>query len=245
MSASRVLDMKDVRQRALIWFCVMGAILFLIIVPGAQGFSIVPGSFKTVALNRNGSIDTQAGSHPYEYTVSFEFKHDSEGNPEGDPRDIEVDLPPGLVGNPLAVPRCSHKNFEGLQALCPGNTQVGVLHAEVKGLGTINNPVFNLVPPLGVPLRLGLSAAGLRAIEDASVRTGAGYNAAVTSNNIPTPGIVSVTETGWGVPPDKGHDPAPQSFNGTQVIVCCSSEATPRPFLTLPPSCTGPLVSTV
>src|SRR4029077_20532315 len=135
----------------------------VVLVSGAQGFGIVPGSVTTVALNRDGSIDTQAGSHPYEYTVSFQFEHDAEGAPEGDPRDIEVDLPPGLVGDPLATPRCAHQNFEGQQALCPGNTQVGVLHAEVKGLGTINNPVFNLVPPPGVPARLGLSAAGLRA----------------------------------------------------------------------------------
>ncbi|HYM45297.1 MAG TPA: hypothetical protein VES65_03955, partial [Solirubrobacteraceae bacterium] len=226
----------------------LGAVLTLVLVvfvsvvsSARASFGIAPGSFSTSALNRDGSVDTQAGSHPYSYTVSFRFNQDAKGEPEGEVRDVVLDLPRGLVGDPLAVPRCPHQDFEGQQALCPGDTQVGVLDAQLKGLGRAHAPVFNLVPPPGVPARLGFSATSLNALLDASVRTGAGYGIAVSANNIPTHGIVSITSTIWGVPPDKGHDPERQCVNNGAVVEGCSSEAPPRPFLTLPTSCTGPL----
>ena len=229
-------------------FVALMLIVFLIGVSSARAsFGILPGSFTTTAVERDGTIDTRAGSHPYEYRVDFAINRNAQGEPEGEVRDVEADLPPGLVGNPRAVPRCTRQEFEGSQALCPGDTQVGIVRAVLSGLGEVELPVFNLVPPPGVTARLGFSAVDLNGLEDASVRTGAGYGVAVSANNIPAAGaIVSVSETIWGVPPDKGHDPERHCVNeeGT-VIEGCSSDVEPEPFLTLPTSCTGPLVTTL
>lgn len=218
--------------------------------PGAQAsFGIVPGSFRTVAVNRDSTVDTQAGSHPYAYTVSFAINENAQREPEGNLRDVVVDLPLGFVGNPTAVPRCSRHDFEGQTAFCPGDTQVGVVRAEIQGAGDIEDPVFNLVPPPGVPARFGFSNINLNGIEDASVRTGAGYGVAVTGNNIPVTGVESVSETIWGVPPDKSHDPERTCVNevggAKELVHKCSSDVAPKPFIALPTSCAGPLAATL
>lgn len=235
--------------RAQIYITITALAVSAMSVASAQAsFGIEPDSFQTMAINRDGTPDAQAGSHPYEYTVSFAFNRSAggaEGKVEGHVRDAEVDLPPGMVGNPLAVPRCSQRDFEGQQALCPGDTEVGIVRAVVEGVGKIEIPVFNLVPPPGVPARLGFSAINLNGLEDATVRTGAGYGIAVTAHNIPTPGIRSVSQTIWGVPADPGHDAERQCVTeskGTKsTVMGCASGAAPRPFLTLPTSCSSPL----
>jgi len=222
-------------------------------VSGARaGFGVRPGSFSSSALNGDGTFDTQAGSHPYAYNVSFAFNRDSEGKLEGKVHNIVVNLPPGLVGNPTAVARCPEGDFEsGILSACPGDTQVGVLYIEESGgVGRLGPaPVFNLVPPVGVAARFGVSIAGFDVFEDASVRTGAGYGVRITTNNVPVEGLESVSETIWGIPADKGHDPERQcvgmSASGPFQISGCPSTATPQPFLTLPTSCEGPLVSTL
>ena len=38
---------------------------------------------SATAVNRDGSVDLQAGSHPYEYKVSFALNHNASGNLEG------------------------------------------------------------------------------------------------------------------------------------------------------------------
>jgi hypothetical protein len=206
-------------------------------------FGFVPGSVKTTALNKNGTLTTQASSHPYSYTVDFKLKTDSEGRSEGgEMRDAIVDLPPGLVGSPLAVPRCTRQDFEGLVPQCSPDTQVGVLRPTVPSLGQLAGPVYNLVPPPGVAAQLGFSAAGLNGLLNASARTEDGYGVAVTTNSIPLE-VTVVSVTIWGVPADPGHDA--ERGNALQGNPPVSSSAPLLPFLTLPASCSAPLETTV
>jgi hypothetical protein len=229
---------------------VIGIALF-VMGEAADAFGVVPGKVETTAVNRDGTLDFQAGSHPYAYTVSFEFKQNAEKKElEGQARDIEVDLPPGLVGNPDATPRCSREDFENSFPQCPGDTQIGWAEAQVEGFTLAESPVYNLVPPPGVPARFGFSAANNHALADASVRTGSDYGVTVTDNNIPTDlKIESVSETIWGVPAEESHDferyctsPHPGLESD---IKGCHSDTAAKPFLTLPTSCTGPLTTTV
>lgn len=215
-------------------------------------FGLAPGSVRMRAVEENGTTDTVAGSHPYELRIEFEFSKKIVSGvevPNGDARDIETDLPLGLVGNPRAVPRCSRALFDaGNETKCPGDTQVGRLEAHFVGESTapVSAPIFNLTPPPGVLARIGVQAAGLAAILDASVRTGAGYGVAVTAHNIPTPQIAGVTARVWGVPYDEGHDPERRCIvNEHEINGCGLTEVLPRPFLTLPTSCTGPLSTTI
>ena len=132
-------------------------------------FGLVPGSVSTIAHNEDGSINSQAGSHPYTYDVNFAFNTDTEGHTEGgEPRDVIVDLPPGLVGDPQAVPRCPRQLFEGSAPKCPPNTQVGVLHATVPGVGQANGPVFNVAAPPGVAGELAFSVLNFNALQNVS-----------------------------------------------------------------------------
>ena len=54
------------------------------------------------------------------------MNQNAEEIPEGTLRELIIDLPPGMIGNPFAVPSCTGADFEGVVPLCPGNTQVGI-----------------------------------------------------------------------------------------------------------------------
>lgn len=199
-------------------------------------------SFSAGAFNKDGSVALQAGSHPYEYKIDLTMNQDSEGTPEGTLRDFVVDLPPGMVGNPLAVPRCSGEDFEGSVPHCPGNTVIGVALIKAKGLPTVRTPVFNLTPPLGIPASIGFNIYEANSFQEASLRTGGDYGVSVSDITIPTIRIQSVTETIWGVPADPGHDT--ERGNCLFKVDSCPTDVAPAPFLTLPTSCDAPLKTT-
>jgi hypothetical protein len=190
--------------------------------------------------NNDGTANLRAGSHPYEFSLGVEFNQDAEGIPEGTLREIIVDLPAGLIGNPLAVPRCGGADFEGQIPHCPANTQIGVARINVVGIEeTVLARVFNLTPPFGVPASVGFSIVNENSFQEASLRQ-SDYGVRVSDITIPTAQqIQSITETIWGVPAESGHDP--------ERGVClesggeCPSDLVPEAFLTLPTSCGAPL----
>src|ERR1039458_7288202 len=64
--------------------------------------------FALSATNENGTPDLQAGSHPYALTNTFLLNLPAEGNL----KDVRLELPPGLVGDPNATPHCSYRSEE-------------------------------------------------------------------------------------------------------------------------------------
>jgi hypothetical protein len=229
--------------------CVIGALSVcacsLLTVAGAQAdFGLQPGSVRFEALNSDGTQDTLAGSHPYSFTVRFKLKTLANGLPEGgEARDAKVDLPPGLIGNPSTVPECPQQQFEGQTPTCAPGTQIGILQADVVGLGEIIGPVYNLVPPPGVAARFGFSAQGFQSIQYASVNSEAGYGLHIAAPDFPlTPTVVS--ETIWGDPADPSHD-AQRGEEATNGGAPVASEAPLLPYLTLPASCSSAPQGTV
>jgi hypothetical protein len=227
-------------------FIALAVVVFSLAAPAiAQAdFGLVPGSTKVTALNADGTVDTQASSHPYSFAVHFELNLGEDGLSEGgEMRDTIVNLPPGFIGNPNAVPRCSRQNFEGGNPRCPVSTQVGVLQATIVGVGQIIGPVYNITPPPGVATQLGFSNFSLNALQYASVRSEEGYGLGITVPDLPTE-VVAVTETIWGTPADPGHDAlrGGAAFNGGPPV---ASDAPLLPFLTLPASCGAPMKTTV
>src|ERR1700729_2482510 len=89
------------------------------------------------SIEQGGGVDLRAGSHPFGFKVHIEMNKSSEGRPEGTLRQLVVDLPPGMIGNPQAVPRCPMVKFAGEAAHCPGPTQVGVVHLDLSSAGTL------------------------------------------------------------------------------------------------------------
>lgn len=221
-------------------------LLLTLLTPMAAQAAFGIESISTVARNKDGSINLRAGSHPFEWTLSFVVNHDSEGNPDGIIRDLIVDLPAGMIGNPEALPHCSGADFEGQIPRCPGNTQIGTAEIEIKGVeeNILKPPVYLLTPPVGVAASVGLSIVNNNSFQEASLRPG-DYGVRVSDLTIPNKTIVAVRETIWGVPMEASHDSERVCFHGEVGVKGCASDVAPEAFLTLPTSCTAPLQTTI
>ena len=198
-------------------------------------FGLVPGSATATAVNRDGTLDTQAGSHPYAFSVHFALNTDAEGRTEGGVlRDVLTDLPPGLFGNPSALPACPRESFEGVFPNCAPGTQVGVMHVVIPELsGELSGPLYNLEPEPGSAATLGFAASDFVALLSASVSPDKGYAVHLDSNSLPLEAS-EITATIWGTPADPSHDPE-RGFEGGE-----STDTPQLPFLTLPTSCESP-----
>jgi hypothetical protein len=106
---------------------------------------------------------TQAAGHPPVGLTVFEFNHHSGllgEEPEGAVKNIRVDLPPGLAGNPQALPKCPVVAFQRDE--CAADTQVGTNELTVfDGIDdlTISGTVYNLEQPPGLALDFGIHVA--------------------------------------------------------------------------------------
>jgi len=133
--------------------------------PEPVTFGLAPGSFETDAFTAAypfGERLRQAGAHPFEQRVNFDFRQrsgiDDGGNPDNEPdpfhdfhrytspvgrvKTVEVTLPRGFIGNPEATPKCSPSEFAAKGAVvnstrCPIESQVGVLNLTLAN-GTHN-----------------------------------------------------------------------------------------------------------
>jgi hypothetical protein len=210
---------------------------------------------------------TQAGGHPWALTTTGEFTTEEitsgdgsakEVVPTRDPKDVVVGLPPGLLGDPVAAPRCSlafvldHGNNER----CPDDTQVGEYVIGINGVSEVLGPIVNVTPAVGqsaefalentVPIDTPLLTAHL-------VRTAQGsYGFTVTSNAIPLLSLRSFELTFWGVPADRSHDAMRGRFcRGADTPLICegggaSGGVAAVPFLSLPTGCSaGPEEATM
>jgi hypothetical protein len=154
--------------------------------------------------------DTQAGKHA---DMSVAIKLTRNGNsPYAQARDIEVKLPPGVIGNPQAIPRCSVEqlgdSFE--DSACPFESQVGtnLIRTVQPVTGVFNEPLYNMAPPKGTDIvaRLGFIAAGWPAFINVRVDP-ADYSIIATAEGVPSAsGLSEATATIWGVPSASAHD---------------------------------------
>jgi hypothetical protein len=215
--------------------------------PTAPGFS----NFEVWMTNADGTPSVQAGSHPYELTVAYKLNavrnagsgDESEpvGGSSGETESIKVNLPPGIVGNPQAVPECPQREFDAQQR-CDTDTQIGVDVATLGSYGTVVVPVYNLVPPPGHPALFGLNLVAVKTYLTASVRSGSDYGITETGGPLAQREIISNETIIWGVPSDPSHTlERCHTELGEGAIVQCDqpSDAPEVPFLTLPTSCQG------
>ncbi len=136
-----------------------------------QGVGFGIKSFEVSFLNEDGTPDTQAGSHPYQFVDAFEmnshFKRmESDADspylrePDGVLRDLKVDLPPGLVGDPNATPKkCTGEELRRGYGNCPPESLLGLLalnwsEAQPR-TSDFSSDVFAMAPVHGVALQLG------------------------------------------------------------------------------------------
>jgi hypothetical protein len=213
-------------------------------------------TYEIIPENADGSIDRQAGSHPFQVTTTTILNAGPDAELEiqpAIPKDLHFKLPPGLVGDPTPIPQCTEAQF--YLAVCPVETQVGVA---IIGLfnplrTTSTAPLYNMVPAPGEPARFGFEA-GLPVFLDTSIRTGEDYGVTVNSDNITETGqVLSAQVTFWGVPGDPRHDRARNNWQtGAYCLTVdvsspssCPKDTVSAPFLALPTSCSRPFESTV
>jgi hypothetical protein len=186
----------------------------------------------------DGSTVSQAGSHPFAATTDLTVNTVEDPVlkiqvPDGDFRDLTVTAPPGLVADPYATPRCTSAEFGVGDPKCPRASTVGFGTIEVSALGEFHKVrVFNLVPPPGAVAKLGFSVVQVPVTLELALAQSPPYSGEVRLRG--TPQVIPFFSSElalWGTPADKAHD----AERGGP------SDAAPRPFLTLPRSCTGPL----
>jgi len=151
------------------------------------------------------------GAHP-DFTTILEFNHTQNGKVEDATAAIEelqVHLPPGLLGNPRATPTCSMGAFLSY-ANCSPDSQVGVTFVTVGNPAFVNQevPIYNITPPHPEEevIRLGFIAF-LPIFIDAKVRTAGDYGATAVVHSPPGLGVVIRAKTTlWGNPSGTEHD---------------------------------------
>jgi hypothetical protein len=239
-------------------------------------------SYELAPEEVGGGLATQAGAHPFQLATTITFNKTGQFPQGGSgvketypelisgipmqpalPKDVNVKLPPGLIGNPTPFPQCTAAQFTTEQAYntneCPQDTAVGFANvmideSKVFGIRMWQPPVFNLVPERGEPARFGFTIEGAPVYLDASVRTGGDYGVTVDVTNISQLATLLESEViFWGVPGDPRHDisrgwQCSESLgleeNGSLGAPCkLLEEEHPQPLLVMPTSCTGPLQS--
>lgn len=225
-------------------------------------------SFDAKAIDENGQLYEQAGAHPYEGYTAFSLRTLPGGAPDGNVKDIRVDVPPGLMSNPQALDTCTDAQLAA--TTCPASSQVGTVDVGTwTDIGPIalKLPLYNMTigadqvgrfafnPQQVLPLGLGpivgpvleLLLGDLAPVEIVGgVRDTSDYGQFFTiSNTPPKPQIVSARLTFWGVPAAPAHDP--ERGEVCAAGICAFGGQTSSngqiPFLTNPTKCGSALTT--
>lgn len=205
--------------------------------------------------DKAGSSSLEAGSHPFALTTNLSVNTSANPNfsfelPDGEVKDLVVDLPPGLVGTPTPVPRCSGADFSSPGSdpesnNCADSTALGVAEITINEPTDVKRePVYNLVPPPGAAAKLGFHVIGAPVTAVVGVNPDPPYNLVVRSSNILSQVIrfYGVELTTWGIPADPAHDG--DRGRCAKLGGSCPANVPVVPFLTLPTRCEGPLATT-
>jgi hypothetical protein len=240
------------------------------------GFGFKPGTegFGVSVLADGGAPATLAGAHPYQ--LSFEVGLNEGGEfedqpgaafPDGDIRNLRIEMPSGMLVNPSALLTCAAAVFNSPRSSpfavslsgenCPDKTQVGTVEVKTSAAGgqLRRFGVFNLDSPHGVAARIGFAPFGSPIVLDAHLdpQPDGRYAIAWEAKDIPQSlDLYGLDLVLWGTPWAVSH-------NGERGN--CLNEAEPdfpwakcstghpvtfphRAFLTLPVQCSASLAFT-
>ena len=203
------------------------AILATVAALALFGFAPTPAGaafgFKQLGVDfsaEGGATAGRAGSHPLAWTTSLSLNtipgSESGELPEGELKDLRIQLPAGLVGTPGLLPRCPRADF--LAGTCSADAALGDValetSAETKGS---KYPLYNLIPQPGSAAEVGFVVLSVPVTMEIGIKPGPPFNL-----------VVSLTNASQ----------AARFFGSVLTIDGFSGET---PFLTLPRSCDGPL----
>jgi hypothetical protein len=203
---------------------------------------------------------SRAGAHP-NFTTSFTTNWSEIANasplPAAPPREVGVDLPPGLTGDALAVPRCSADAVR--RELCDEDSAVGVATARTEGGEVWVVLVYNIVPYPGEPAAFAFTifegTATVRLDTSVIPNSTGEYAVHVSAPDLnDSEALLSSSVTLWGAPSlhngpgaDTRAEECREIVNSEEKLetVCATfggpggQAALARPFLRNPTSCAG------
>lgn len=237
------------------------------------GFGFLPGEagFAAASIAEGGGASTSSGSHPYELSfhvglrVGGEFENQPGVQfPDGDLRDLRIEMPAGLTFNPAILPKCDATEFDAPRSSpyeasksgesCPDDTQLGTVEVATSlGGGTVRRfGVFNLKPAPGVPAQIGFAAFGAPVVLDVDLHQAAdgSYPLALEAQRFPQRlDLHAIDLRIWGAPWGVSHDgergnclnEAEPGFPWAKCSLGPPRLFPPHAYLTLPANCEGPL----
>jgi hypothetical protein len=211
--------------------------------------SFQPGDLTNLLSSQSGAPDTQAGDHPAGLATSFDitsvFANNEENSlrPSEDWKDVVLDLPAGIVGNPQVVVQCPLSEiftsggggYGPDNSACPAGSQVGTIGIDNKGsfgYAADQMPIYNVVPERSEPAEFAFTYAGRSVpIYPTVVGQGAEAHIRVTTPGIPATAIVKTLAVYTKIFGDPGLN---------------DGVGTPSAFFTNSSDCNGqPLVTTL
>ncbi len=211
-TASETLLPAITHKRSIALLCAIAAVALLgTLAPGRASASSPIYQFDVIPSN------TQAGGHPNIETLIWVGNRYTQHIPPPscdcqDARDVNVEMPPGVIGNPHATPTCDAEDFATEN--CPPETQVGTATISVNseppgtaGFGLI--AVYNLEPHPGEAGLIGMTFPFLHfpIFQSINSRTESDYGLDVDTVNITHLLPLSfVEEKLWGVPASPEND---------------------------------------
>jgi hypothetical protein len=240
-----------------------------------QGFGLLAGEagFAVRAVGDDGGAATLAGSHPYKLDLRVGLRQggEFEGQPgvsisDGDLRDLDIALPPGLLLNPdpevigsctavaFATPRSSPFETSRSGESCSPISQIGTVDvASAAGGGQVRRfGLFNLSPAPGIFAQVGFSAYGAPVVFDVAMpQTADGsYALSLSARNIPQRlDLSSLALSLWGTPKGASHDgergnclnEAEPTFPWAKCSIGPATVIPRLAYLSLPARCGAPL----
>lgn len=210
-------------------------------------------SFSSELLDPAGNVESTAASTPFQYSTTVEFptKHASYlgfiqiNNPVEHFKDVTTHLPPGLIGNPTATPKCTAGELgeqRGVTVGCPPDSQIGMADFELAGRASQDEPLYNMVTPPGASAELGVNVLGTIVTFSAYLRPADHGIDVVTSDTSTTIAATRAEITVWGDPASTAHDRQRQACVEPQEAAngkVCHSGLHEQAFLRMPTSCSG------
>jgi hypothetical protein len=178
---------------------------------------------------------TQAGGHP-DLLTHLRFGTRATQTPVpcecNDPKDLIVQTPPGLVGIPRDLPRCTASEFAAAE--CPTDSQLGLLEWPNPPDNAEFTAVYNMVPRRGEVALLGGYAPFIGAplvYTSVSVRSESDYGLEFDTFGIPR--LVPPNNfylLVWGVPADSIHDNLRFPFDAVKRVGCIGEDGDHDPL---------------
>jgi hypothetical protein len=222
--------------------------LFLGVLGGAAQPATAAEEFGKYAVESvSASLSTpQAGAHA-DMTIAFTLTHNKKGEPYALTRNVDVVLPPGVTGNPQAIPACTVAEFGARpeESHCSQDSQVGITEVTLVEPTpvTLIEPVYNLEAPTGEDsvARFGFFAAGYPTFINVTVDPTDYRLIAKVEGAASAAQLVSASTTLWGVPASPIHNAfrlTPLEAREQKVPPGGREPGLPeRPFLSNPTDC--------